>query len=615
MSYPIESVISLPEVFLDESIKLTFYSGLTIFVGPNGSGKTQVMKKLKYDLKSKVDGKLVRYLSSNRIGTLEQYRSKTTPYYQDYDSVNLGGMDTKNKRHELEVDTGDFFALDERKDIYIKVTERLSKLFNRNVFLQWDSGNLKVYFKRNKFSKEYSIANESSGLVNIVSILAALYDDDVKVLLIDEPEVSLHPQLQAFLLSEIMKVAGDYNEKNKKMIIMATHSTDMINIRSIESLSNYVFFLEDGKSPVQIVPNSEELKNSKLKDLIPRLGQIHKKAFFIERPLLVEGVSDSLMCNYFDDRFELYLGVSGTHVIPIDGKGEFAATVKLMRLIGKKPVIIADLDAFVDNNDIVNIFINEEKVKSKALNLGHADASAFLRTVKSDFNNLVSKKAESICDKFQEHPYWINREENDEVARKRAIMAILMKNNKEEIEKLNSGSEWSSIKTRVEVLLDCLEEAGCFILRKGAIESYYTFSDENTSSGKPSAAVKEIESLNSKSNEFIEENYFDILRALRYSARFKSIDETESIQLELLSELAPIVNNLKKDTTIEDINTIIRKARSNSESLFKYEPKLIDGMPAIEVDLESKILEVSGFPLTVKKGEDVISIVNSAINK
>lgn len=615
MSYPIESVISLPEVFLDESIKLTFYSGLTIFVGPNGSGKTQVMKKLKYDLKSKVDGKLVRYLSSNRIGTLEQYRSKTTPYYQDYDSVNLGGMDTKNKRHELEVATGDFFALDERKDIYIKVTERLSKLFNRNVFLQWDSGNLKVYFKRNKFSKEYSIANESSGLVNIVSILAALYDDDVKVLLIDEPEVSLHPQLQAFLLSEIMKVAGDYNEKNKKMIIMATHSTDMINIRSIESLSNYVFFLEDGKSPVQIVPNSEELKNSKLKDLIPRLGQIHKKAFFIERPLLVEGVSDSLMCNYFDDRFELYLGVSGTHVIPIDGKGEFAATVKLMRLIGKKPVIIADLDAFVDNNDIVNIFINEEKVKSKALNLGHADASAFLRTVKSDFNNLVSKKAESICDKFQEHPYWINREENDEVARKRAIMAILMKNNKEEIEKLNSGSEWSSIKTRVEVLLDCLEEAGCFILRKGAIESYYTFSDENTSSGKPSAAVKEIESLNSKSNEFIEENYFDILRALRYSARFKSIDETESIQLELLSELAPIVNNLKKDTTIEDINTIIRKARSNSESLFKYEPKLIDGMPAIEVDLESKILEVSGFPLTVKKGEDVISIVNSAINK
>lgn len=615
MSYPIESVISLPEVFLDESIRLTFYSGLTILVGPNGSGKTQVMRKLKDDLKSKVDGKLVRYLSSNRIGTLEEYRSKTTPYYKDYNSVNLGGIDAKKKRHELEVATGDFFALDERKDIYIKVTERLSKLFNRNVFLQWDNGNLKVYFKRNKFSKEYSIANESSGLVNIVSILAALYDDDVKVLLIDEPEVSLHPQLQAFLLNEIMKVAGDYNEKNKKMVIMATHSTDMINIRNIESLSNYIFFLEDGKAPVQIMPNSEELQNSKLKDLIPRLGQIHKKAFFIERPLLVEGVSDSLMCNYLDGRFELYLGVSGTHIIPIDGKGEFAATVKLMRLIGKNPIIIADLDAFVDNNDIVNIFINEEKVKLKAQDLGHADAGGFLRTVKSDFNNLVNKKGQYIYDKFQEHPYWINREENEDMARKRAIMAILMKNNKSEIEKWDSGSEWNGIKTRMKILLDCLEEAGCFILRKGAIESYYTFSDENTSSGKPSAAVKEIESLNNKDNEFIEKNYFDILRALRYSARFKNIDETESIKLEILSEIAPIVNNLNEDTTIDDINTIIRKARSNSKSLFKYEPKLIDGIPAIEVDLESKILETSGFPFVVKKGDDVISIVNSFINK
>ncbi len=82
MSYPIESIIRLPEVFSDESIRLTFYSGLTIFVGPNGSGKTQVMRKLKDDLKSKIDGKLVRYLSSNRMGLLEEYRSLKD--YQNY---------------------------------------------------------------------------------------------------------------------------------------------------------------------------------------------------------------------------------------------------------------------------------------------------------------------------------------------------------------------------------------------------------------------------------------------------------------------------------------------------------------------------------------------------
>ena len=73
---------------------------------------------------------------------------------------------------------------------------------------------LKVFFARidSDSSESYSSAREASGLLHLVSILAALYDDEVGCLLIDEPEVSLHPQLQAFLLEEIKKVAGRNNE-------------------------------------------------------------------------------------------------------------------------------------------------------------------------------------------------------------------------------------------------------------------------------------------------------------------------------------------------------------------------------------------------------------------
>ena len=65
----------------------------------------------------------------------------------------------------------------------------------------------------------------------LLGFLSALYDDEVGVLLIDEPEVSLHPQLQAFLLKEITRVAGIPSEDGyKKIIVMATHSTEMIKI-------------------------------------------------------------------------------------------------------------------------------------------------------------------------------------------------------------------------------------------------------------------------------------------------------------------------------------------------------------------------------------------------
>lgn len=613
MSFPINATISLPNVFIDESINLTFNSGLTILVGPNGSGKTQVMKNLKYSLQSSINGKLIRYLSSNRIGTLEQYRSKTNQYHYGEESATLGGIEIKKSRHQIEIASGDFFTLDERKDVYIKVSERLSKLFNRNIFLQWDNGNLKVYFKRDKFTNEYSIVNESSGLLNLISILAALYDDEVKVLLIDEPEVSLHPQLQAFLLSEIKKIAGDYEEENKKMIIIATHSTDMIEISNTRDLTKYIFFLEDGKTPVQISSEAEELKNRKLKDLVARIGQTHKKTFFIDRPVLVEGISDSIICNYFNEKFDLNLGVAGAHIVPVDGKGEFATMVKLMKLIGKKPIIIADLDAFVDSNDIAYIFAEDEKVKFKAAELGHYDAKNFITSVKNNFNKICNEYGEEIREKFEKHAYWKNRQGNDDIAKKRAIMAVLMQNEDSIIDKWTVGEKWLAIKKTICTLFECLEQGGCFILRKGAIESYYTFSDKETSIGKPGAAMDEIEDLDNESNQFIEENYSDVLRALKYSARFKKIDETEQIKLEVLSEIAPILSVLEENTTEDNINTIIRKARGDSKSLFKYTVTSIDNIPAINISLDSKIIDVTGFPFYVKKGDNVNSVISNNI--
>ena len=75
--------------------------------------------------------------------------------------------------------------------------ERLRKLFKRDLIIEWDAGTLKVVFARlDTTSKPYSSGREASGLLHLVGILAALYDDEVGALLIDEPEVSLHPQLQ-----------------------------------------------------------------------------------------------------------------------------------------------------------------------------------------------------------------------------------------------------------------------------------------------------------------------------------------------------------------------------------------------------------------------------------
>ena len=62
----------------------------------------------------------------------------------------------------------------------------------------------------------YQLSREASGLLQLVTILTALYDDEVGALLLDERQVSLHPQLQAFLLHEILGIAGDPADNAKK---------------------------------------------------------------------------------------------------------------------------------------------------------------------------------------------------------------------------------------------------------------------------------------------------------------------------------------------------------------------------------------------------------------
>jgi len=186
MNYPHVCQFKVEKIHGNEEVQITLYSGVTVFVGPNAAGKTQTLKALRNYLRSSPNNKKVRYLSSNRIGTMETYRSKVNHMSYSPDNYTVGSQDDKRQRIQIETATGDFFTMDAKKDVFIKVAERLSVLFKRQVYLKWDSGNLKVFFEKTETQKEYSVVVEASGLVNVISILAALFDKDVEVLSSDQ---------------------------------------------------------------------------------------------------------------------------------------------------------------------------------------------------------------------------------------------------------------------------------------------------------------------------------------------------------------------------------------------------------------------------------------------
>ena len=54
---------------------LTLNGPFSVIVGPNGSGKTHLLRGLKSALQEYANGKKVRFLSAGRMGMLEQFRS------------------------------------------------------------------------------------------------------------------------------------------------------------------------------------------------------------------------------------------------------------------------------------------------------------------------------------------------------------------------------------------------------------------------------------------------------------------------------------------------------------------------------------------------------------
>ncbi|MES9699872.1 MULTISPECIES: ATP-dependent nuclease [Bacillus] len=611
MTYPFEQQIHIDGQFSSEIFSIKFYGGITTFLGPNGSGKSQVLRRLKEMLGNAYLNRKIRLVTAGRLSRIENYRSNHDGMsYLNHDSITFGGVNYRDYRHQAEGVLGDVHTLSMRHDIRIKVSERLSTLFKRNIFIEWDAGELKIKFSGLE-GEPYSATREASGLLHLVTLLSALYDDEVSMLLIDEPEISLHPQLQAFLFQEIKKVAGDPEDKSKKMIILATHSTEFVSLLVPEDLTKIVFFENTMKPPVQIDPQAGELNNRKVKELLTRLGQAHKSALFSSKPLLVEGPSDVLICNALNQHLQIFLEAGGAQLVPVIGKGEIPVVVKLMRLIGKTPVVITDLDTVADNIASVNIFADDEKIIEKIREMAHVDFTSFSRSVYSRFTKTIDEHWEDIRQLAEQHSYWINRDtEKDEmIAKRRAGMATLLEVDAEEIRSFNNGDVLYGVKQMLTSLFDVLELSGCFVLRKGTIENYYQLASQVTD-GKPAAAVEEIQYITSQPRENIEIAYADLVRGLKHAASHKEIDEGNGITNYLLSAITPLLNRVDDIKSDAELQLEARKYVGDIADIFKFSKIEIDRVHNIRVELGSNILEVSGFPVDFPKGANPIDIAN-----
>ena len=120
-----------------------------------------------------------------------------------------------------------------------------------NPQIEFDSQNKgeSLFFRNKSLGNKFSIDDLSTGEKTLLSKVLYLYLADIKdkVILIDEPELSLHPSWQ----NKVFKIYENFALKNNCQIIIATHSPHIIDSAKPE----YLRLLKKENNKIVVIQN------------------------------------------------------------------------------------------------------------------------------------------------------------------------------------------------------------------------------------------------------------------------------------------------------------------------------------------------------------------------
>ena len=514
------------------------YPGITTLVGPNGSGKTRALRAVKTTLEATNLitrlGRKTHLLAAGRSSPFEGFRSAAIGPSTPGPSEAAVGAGVHQKHWSgFESVTGSLLALDSRADVRLKIEARLKQLFDRSINFSWSQQGLVTRVSLISGGLPYAINHEASCILHLVAILAAIYNTEIGALLIDEPEISLHPQHQAFLREEMENTAGDPSDAAKKLIIIATHSPILMPLRRIGELPNIVFFGSPRSPPAQVPADAGILQRTKIAAFVARLSTTHRIAMFADRVLLVEGPSDEIIATQPARRLDLRLLARNAQILPVMGKGEFLEAAKLFRLMNKQTAVLADLDALSDDSDLVSGFSDLPRAAAVADRLGRSSLVDLDGDLRAALVKFIDSHRLSVDTAAATYPDWSSSQSN-ELRRLRVTLARVLTDPASFGEP--AAAIATSLRVRYEVLLKALAELGCFFLRRGAIDNYYQVCE--TTRSKPDRASDEASGFETLDSSELEVVYADLINALNHVAPNQSVDEDQLLRPKLGAALS-----------------------------------------------------------------------------
>ena len=230
----------------------------------------------------------------------------------------------------------------EDSDLREKIESVISNMFGKTIRFEENADGSVIPMVENKArGVEYNLKEgECHGLKEILTLLVALYGLKSSVLILDEPELHLHPQFQLFFMNEIRKVSVSEPDR---IFFLITHSPYFIDLHFAEDLLGVVVcHVNNVPTCVDRLSEKDEIL---LRRFLPRFNTYHKQFFFSDNQIFVEGYTDQQMFTNLLCCVEDHYGTAGTGVIDVGGKDELGVFFIVCSLLGTDGRIITDLDS------------------------------------------------------------------------------------------------------------------------------------------------------------------------------------------------------------------------------------------------------------------------------
>ncbi len=198
-----------------------------VLIGSNDSGKTSLLNALfRKNVNTQIKGKTqICLIRPDRIN-IDAATQTGTRTLEQYNFELANAIEGNNRSYQAMVGPNS----GELPKLLLNHKDFIEQVRKFNSYLEYlGLPKFEIHGAQEVSFDQLQIIFHGSGLQSIFAILAALTDDYIKMLLIDEPELSLHPQLQK-LVRELF-----YDASKEKQIIITTHSNVFINRKDYQS--------------------------------------------------------------------------------------------------------------------------------------------------------------------------------------------------------------------------------------------------------------------------------------------------------------------------------------------------------------------------------------------